>query len=99
VYIIVLCSSINTTTFFSLYVWPVPDLTIGISPALLEAGDMICILSRGATPFVLPRDLRSSPSKRRFQLVGEAYVHGIMHAEAIGQYPNVAFDIVSILER
>jgi hypothetical protein len=27
VYIIALCSSINTTTFFSLYICPVPDPT------------------------------------------------------------------------
>jgi hypothetical protein len=72
---------------------------VGIGPALLQAGDMVCILSGGATPFVLRQDSHSNPSKRRFQLVGEAYVHGIMHGEAAdqctnGKLRNVAFHIV-----
>ncbi|KAF2818324.1 HET-domain-containing protein [Ophiobolus disseminans] len=58
---------------------------LGLGPALLQAGDLVCVLAGGAIPFVLRQDARSSPSKRRFKLVGEAYVHGIMHREATGQ--------------
>lgn len=72
---------------------------VGMGPALLQTGDIVCVLSGGAMPFILRQDRRSRPSKRRFQLIGEAYVHGIMHGEAAGQcingrLPNVAFNIV-----
>jgi hypothetical protein len=71
----------------------------GIGPALSKAGDVVCVLSGGTAPFVLRKDLRSNPSKRRFQLIGEAYVHGIMHGEASGQHRGneetiVAFNII-----
>jgi hypothetical protein len=71
----------------------------GIGPAVSQSGDVVCILSGGAAPFILRRDLRSNTSKRRFQLVGEAYVHGIMHGEAISRHKDdeqtaVAFSII-----
>ena len=58
---------------------------LGLGPALLQAGDLVCVLAGGAIPFVLRQDSRSSPSKRRFTLVGEAYVHGTMHGEVAQQ--------------
>jgi hypothetical protein len=72
---------------------------VGIGPAVLQAGDIICVLSGGAMPFILRQDRRSNPSKRRFQLIGEAYVHGIMYGEAAGQCASggqtiVPFNIV-----
>jgi hypothetical protein len=72
---------------------------LGLGPALLQAGDLVCVLAGGAIPFVLRQDLRSSPSKRRFKLVGEAYVHGIMHGEAadrctVENSSTVAFTII-----
>jgi hypothetical protein len=72
---------------------------LGPWPSLLQAGDLVCVLAGGAIPFVLRQDLRSSPSKRRFKLVGEAYVHGIMHGEAadrctVENSSTVAFTII-----
>lgn len=72
---------------------------LGLGPALLQAGDIVSVLAGGTIPFVLRRDSRSSPSKRRFQLVGEAYVHGIMYGEAVNEFAvndpaKVAFNIV-----
>jgi hypothetical protein len=72
---------------------------LGLGPALLQAGDLVCVLAGGAIPFVLRQDSRSSSSKRRFRLIREAYVHGIMHGEAAGQCAvdkssTVAFTII-----
>jgi hypothetical protein len=72
---------------------------LGLGPALLQAGDIVSVLAGGTVPFVLRQDSRSSPSKRRFQLVGEAYVHGIMHGEAVSKFTvndpaRVPFNIV-----
>jgi hypothetical protein len=72
---------------------------LDLSPAPLQAGDVVCVLAGGTIPFVLRQDARSSPSKRRFQLVGEAYVHGIMNGEAVSNFSvndpaKVAFNIV-----
>lgn len=71
----------------------------GIGPAISKAGDKICVFAGGAMPFVLRQDSHSNPQKRRLALVGEAYVHGIMHGEAVSQHcdrnrATVAFDII-----
>lgn len=49
---------------------------IGIGPACMQEGDKVCLLSGAIVPFVL----RSDGAEHK--LVGEAYVHGIMHGEA-----------------
>jgi hypothetical protein len=72
---------------------------IGIGPAASQTGDTVCVLAGGATPFLLRRDPHSQPSKRRFVLVGETYIHGIMRGEAVQQYGSenqtaVTFDII-----
>lgn len=62
---------------------------VGMVPPGSEVGDMICILRGLNTPFVL-RETKSTgkrrtkrDKKRRVQLVGEAYIHGMMDGEAI----------------
>jgi hypothetical protein len=72
---------------------------LGLGPALLQAGDIVSVLAGGTIPFVLRQDSRSNPSRRRFQLVGEAYVHGIMRGEAVSKFAvndpaKVAFNVV-----
>ncbi|KAK2768523.1 hypothetical protein FQN54_000379 [Arachnomyces sp. PD_36] len=52
---------------------------IGIGPACMQQDDMVCVLSSGCVPFIL------RPSAQNFQLIGEAYVHGIMYGEACHQ--------------
>ncbi|KAK3059223.1 hypothetical protein LTR09_000789 [Extremus antarcticus] len=45
---------------------------VGLSRAGIREGDHVCLLAGGQTPFVL------RPCGREFQIVCEAYVHGIM---------------------
>ncbi|TKA48527.1 hypothetical protein B0A54_00663 [Friedmanniomyces endolithicus] len=45
---------------------------VGLSRTTINVGDQVCLLAGGQTPFVL-RSLRD-----KYQLVSEAYVHGIM---------------------
>jgi hypothetical protein len=52
---------------------------LGIGPATIQCNDNVCILSGGAVPFILRRMPRTKLSSRKFLLIGEAYVHGIMH--------------------
>jgi hypothetical protein len=49
-------------------------------PLQAKAGDKIMIVAGCAAPLVLRR---SGPSESRFQLVGDAYVHGAMFGEHI----------------
>ncbi|KAI1325016.1 heterokaryon incompatibility protein-domain-containing protein [Xylariaceae sp. FL0255] len=50
----------------------------GIAPQSLLPGDQVWILSGADTPYVL----REVKSEEGWQVIGEAYVHGIMHGEA-----------------
>jgi Heterokaryon incompatibility protein (HET) len=49
----------------------------GLGPAVMQPGDIVCVLFGAQVPFILRR------KDSRYQLVGESYVHGIMHGEAI----------------
>ncbi|RSL76654.1 hypothetical protein CEP51_009768 [Fusarium floridanum] len=48
---------------------------VGLGPAAMEPGDVIVIFYGAHVPFVL------RPKGQEFQLLGEAYVHGIMDGE------------------
>ncbi|RYP13678.1 hypothetical protein DL767_010630 [Monosporascus sp. MG133] len=50
---------------------------IGVGPDSVQADDRICILYGGVSPFIL----RPVSTERRYQLVGDAWVHGIMNGE------------------
>ena len=53
---------------------------IGLAPAGTKVGDLVCVLLGGNTPFLL----RPNEEQRdRCRLVGEWYVHGLMHGEAL----------------
>lgn len=54
---------------------------LGSGPSEMEPDDKICILFGAKTPFILRR--LASTTSPRYQLVGHAYVHGIMHGEAL----------------
>jgi hypothetical protein len=49
----------------------------GIGPLIIKEGDVVCVLLGGRTPFILRR------VGDDYSLVGECYVHGFMHGEAI----------------
>lgn len=63
--------------------------SIGIGPRRLRAGDQICVLYSGCTPFII-RPL--SPEDLRWTLVGDAYVFG-----AMGMSPIVLPDETFVL--
>ncbi|KAM5359271.1 hypothetical protein ACJZ2D_014619 [Fusarium nematophilum] len=50
---------------------------IGLAPATAAVGDTVHVVEGAALPYVF----RSAASGESFQLVGEAYVHGIMYGE------------------
>ncbi|KAK4449544.1 heterokaryon incompatibility protein-domain-containing protein [Podospora aff. communis PSN243] len=59
---------------------------MGIFPGVAEEGDGIFIVAGAGVPFVL-REVMGEVKReevRRFQLVGDAYVHGVMYGEALG---------------
>lgn len=45
----------------------------------MKLGDQICILLGSKTPVVLRKNIEQSC----YKLVGHAYVHGVMHGEAL----------------
>ena len=55
---------------------------IGFGPAEMQKGDHVYILSGGKVPYIL-RPV-SGPRPRTFELVGDCYLHGVMHGEAAG---------------
>jgi len=52
---------------------------MGMVPGQARVGDIICIFSGSAVPFLL----RKAGSEDAYQLVGEAYIHGIMYGESL----------------
>lgn len=63
---------------------------IGAVPPLARSGDIIYLIQGAQVPFVLrpvaATDLGSNESSSNsFELVGEAYIHGIMDGEFHGQ--------------
>ncbi|KAK5689682.1 hypothetical protein LTR97_012681 [Elasticomyces elasticus] len=50
---------------------------IGLGPKVARPGDVITVLRGGALPFIL------RPLDRQYQMIGAAYVSGIMHGEAV----------------
>ena len=57
------------------------DGRIGLGPNTQRPGDSVWILSGGQVPFIL-RQVDCN-DERRYELVGEAYVHGVMYGEAV----------------
>ncbi|CZR57862.1 uncharacterized protein PAC_07751 [Phialocephala subalpina] len=54
---------------------------LGLGPRTMEEGDEVWIVESGAMPLIL----RPAGSEGEYLLVGEAYVHGIMHGEAVSE--------------
>ena len=54
---------------------------IGLGSSTLEIDHSVWMLSGGRVPFVLRKVVVNNDS--RYDLVGEAYVHGMMYGEAV----------------
>jgi hypothetical protein len=61
---------------------------LGVDPTTTSPGDVIAIVLSLGTPLVL-----KAIGKDHYQIVGEAYVHGIMDGELMGDSPVQQFDI------
>jgi hypothetical protein len=63
---------------------------LGLGPISSSLGDEVWILKGARTPFVLRRR-----KDGRHQVIGECYVHGIMHGEAVqGSFKPTSLDLV-----
>lgn len=51
---------------------------IGLAPRMAQPGDQVCVLLGGNMPLLL----RPAPNLQ-YQVVGECYIHGLMHGEAV----------------
>ncbi|CAJ2499618.1 Uu.00g024710.m01.CDS01 [Anthostomella pinea] len=70
-----------------------PRVQMQISPVRVEVGDMVCIILGARTPFILreashlrrpdPDGLHGCESCVQARLVGDCYVSGVMHGEAV----------------
>lgn len=57
---------------------------IGRGPPLMQPGDQVCVLRGSSTPFTVRKTTTPLLSLfGRWQLVGECYVQGLMHKEAL----------------
>jgi hypothetical protein len=61
---------------------------LGLGPRNMQVGDIVCVLFGGSIPYIL----RSNDTSGVFKLVGESYVHGIMHGEAIASWKRGLLD-------
>ena len=52
----------------------------GIAPSTVREGDSCCVLFGAKTPFII-RDVAGSPGQ--YELIGESYVHGVVHGEIV----------------
>ena len=63
-----------------------PEQQLCIVPAKTQAGDLVCILRGCNVPFVL----RQTSYRQVYEVVGGAYVHGVMDGEAVAPFPYSA---------
>jgi len=67
-----------------------PNNYLGMGPISSQVGDEIWVLKGSRAPFILRRK-----GTGQYQLIGEAYVHGIMHGEAVeGNFKLTSLELV-----
>jgi hypothetical protein len=55
--------------------------SLGTGPQSLKVGDLVCLLAGGSVPYLIrPVD---GAQVNEFRFIGEAYIHGIMHGQAV----------------
>ncbi|KAH7075909.1 heterokaryon incompatibility protein-domain-containing protein [Paraphoma chrysanthemicola] len=62
---------------------------IGIGPPQTRSGDKVWIFSGGNVPFVMRSTDEDKEGCPQLELVGDAYVHGVMDGEAMEDEPNL----------
>jgi len=60
---------------------------LGVGPEDLKLGDEVWVLAGMSTPAIIRRGKGTStgPGETRSEFLGAAYVHGIMHGEAVAE--------------
>jgi len=67
-----------------------PNNYLGMGPVSTQVGDEVWVLKGARTPFILRRK-----SSKQYELIGEAYVHGIMDGEAAtGDFRPTSLELV-----
>jgi hypothetical protein len=69
------------------------DGRFGIGLGIIQEGDICCILFGSSVPFIIRRTSEAS----HYRLVGECYIHGIMHGEAIHSWKEGKLEDVDII--
>jgi hypothetical protein len=54
---------------------------IGLSPESVDVGDMVCIVQGARTPLIIRKV--EGYGQNDYRLIGDAYIHGMMHGEAL----------------
>ncbi|KAM0209907.1 hypothetical protein ACHAQD_010926 [Fusarium lateritium] len=70
------------------------DGNIGYGPEMSQEGDTIVIFPGGKVPYVLRRVQDTVPGAPRFQLLGDAFILGVMDGEAIDLQTSVFEEMV-----
>ncbi|KAL8636772.1 MAG: hypothetical protein Q9228_005871 [Teloschistes exilis] len=69
----------NTKIFLHLRLFRTGNNLLGMGPRNVAEGDEVWLLQGARVPFVLRPNLENG----RYQLIGQSYVHGMMHGEAL----------------
>jgi len=56
---------------------------MGLVPSETALGDTVCVLTGAEVPFILRKASTVQGEDRRFLLVGDFYIHGMMNGEAL----------------
>jgi hypothetical protein len=54
---------------------------IGLGPESVDVVDMVCIVEGARTPLIIRKVERYDQNE--YRLIGDAYIHGMMHGEAL----------------
>jgi hypothetical protein len=65
-------------------------------PRGTREGDVIVVFEKACVPFVIRNTRRNNGDGREYELLGEAYVHGIMQGEAMEMADSVMKDITLV---
>ena len=53
----------------------------GLAPAIVQPGDYIVVLAGAGTPLVLRSSGEDEKGRKRYYIIGDCFVHGIMYGE------------------
>jgi hypothetical protein len=62
---------------------------IGIGDTDIRVGDEAFVLLEGRMPFILRRTEEMQDGSTFYQLIGQAYIHGIMDGEAMPEWRDL----------